>query len=224
MPSSHRALNLIGSGVCTGPPRGWLPARTAEHDNPGEATLQVLGGRVRLVADATEWEGRDGDHLIVPQARHTLPAVEDSAVLLTVANFRRRRATLVVQVCRSRTRSARLVTPVDGGARAGSSLLTHAAPLWSLGRSRGRRGLVLIGGSRRCRCSWRMCQSSSLRLRNSRPQVTHFSAMGDLHFVVVPDLHVLEGPSVPRSMLGRWAERSGAVAEGCWWLAGPLSQ
>jgi quercetin dioxygenase-like cupin family protein len=52
----------------------------SEHENPGEATVQILGGRVRLVADATEWEGRDGDLLIVPQARHTLHALEDSAV------------------------------------------------------------------------------------------------------------------------------------------------
>jgi hypothetical protein len=33
----------------------------AEHENPGEATLQVLHGRVRLVAGDTEWEGRRGD-------------------------------------------------------------------------------------------------------------------------------------------------------------------
>jgi len=59
----------------------------SEHENPGEANVQVLGGRVRLVADATEWEGRDGDLLIVPQARHTLHALEDSAVLLTVAKL-----------------------------------------------------------------------------------------------------------------------------------------
>ena len=62
-------------------------AATAPAGRAGEATVQVLGGRVRLVADATEWEGRDGDLLIVPQARHTLHALEDSAVLLTVAKL-----------------------------------------------------------------------------------------------------------------------------------------
>jgi quercetin dioxygenase-like cupin family protein len=59
----------------------------SEHENPGEATAQVLGGRVRLVADAAEWEGRDGDLLIVPQARHPLHAIEASTVVLTVAKL-----------------------------------------------------------------------------------------------------------------------------------------
>src|SRR3954471_471478 len=54
-----------------------------EHDNPGEATLHVLQGRVRLAGNGLEWEGSPGDLLIVPQARHTLHALEDSAVLLT---------------------------------------------------------------------------------------------------------------------------------------------
>ncbi|MDJ0318225.1 MULTISPECIES: cupin domain-containing protein [Arthrobacter] len=56
-----------------------------EHDNPGEATVQVLVGRIRLNAGDVQWEGSPGDHLVVPQARHSVDAVEDSAFLLTVA-------------------------------------------------------------------------------------------------------------------------------------------
>ena len=57
----------------------------AEHENPGEATVHVLHGRIRLVAGAHSWEGRKGDLLIVPLASHSLEADENSAVLLTVA-------------------------------------------------------------------------------------------------------------------------------------------
>jgi quercetin dioxygenase-like cupin family protein len=60
----------------------------AEHENPGEATVYVLRGRVRLVTDAAHWEGRRGDLIIVPPNRHSLEALEDSAVLLTVAKKR----------------------------------------------------------------------------------------------------------------------------------------
>jgi len=56
-----------------------------EHENPGEATVQVLRGRVRLTAGQVAWEGRAGDLLVVPDARHALAAIEDSAILLTVS-------------------------------------------------------------------------------------------------------------------------------------------
>lgn len=56
-----------------------------EHESPGEATLQVLHGRVRLVAGEDSWEGGVGDHLVIPPARHDLTALSDAAVLLTVA-------------------------------------------------------------------------------------------------------------------------------------------
>ena len=56
-----------------------------EHDSPGEATLHVLHGRVTLRAGDDSWEGSPGDLLIIPDARHSLDAIEDSAVLLTVA-------------------------------------------------------------------------------------------------------------------------------------------
>jgi quercetin dioxygenase-like cupin family protein len=57
---------------------------TGEHASPGEATLQVLVGRIRLTAGEDSWEGRTGDLLLIPPASHSVTAVEDAAVLLTV--------------------------------------------------------------------------------------------------------------------------------------------
>ena len=61
--------------------------RMGEHENPGEATVHVLHGRVRLVAGETSWNGSPGDLLIVPEARHALEAIETSVILLTVAKL-----------------------------------------------------------------------------------------------------------------------------------------
>lgn len=58
-------------------------ASLGEHENPGEATVHVLSGRVQLTAGTDIWEGRSGDLLIIPDARHGLRAIEDSVVLLT---------------------------------------------------------------------------------------------------------------------------------------------
>jgi quercetin dioxygenase-like cupin family protein len=59
-------------------------ATLAEHENPGESTVYVIRGRVEVHAGADSWEGRSGDLLEIPPQRHSLHAIEDSAVLLTV--------------------------------------------------------------------------------------------------------------------------------------------
>ncbi|MET4431585.1 MULTISPECIES: cupin domain-containing protein [unclassified Mycolicibacterium] len=61
--------------------------RLDEHSNPGEATVHVLLGRVRLIAGDNTWEGSAADLIVVPDARHSLEAVEDSVILLTVAKL-----------------------------------------------------------------------------------------------------------------------------------------
>jgi quercetin dioxygenase-like cupin family protein len=57
----------------------------AKHESPGEATLQVLTGQVRLSTGDDTWEGESGDFLVIPPNRHDLTALTDTVVLLTVA-------------------------------------------------------------------------------------------------------------------------------------------
>ena len=59
----------------------------AEHESPGEATLQVLRGAVRLTAESGGGNGTAGDLLVIPPERHGLSADEDSVVLLTVVKL-----------------------------------------------------------------------------------------------------------------------------------------
>ncbi|MCR2764521.1 cupin domain-containing protein [Microbacterium sp. zg.B48] len=56
----------------------------SEHENPGEATVQVLTGRVLLRFADASWNGSVGDLLTVPDGLHSLEAVEDSVILFTV--------------------------------------------------------------------------------------------------------------------------------------------
>lgn len=62
----------------------------AEHESPGEATLLVLHGRVRLNAGEDDIEAGPDHYVVIPPARHSLTALEDSAVLLTVVTGSRR--------------------------------------------------------------------------------------------------------------------------------------
>ncbi len=57
----------------------------AEHETQSEATLQVLTGTVILISGTNEWKGSPGDLLVIPSARHSVKAIDDSAFLLTVA-------------------------------------------------------------------------------------------------------------------------------------------
>lgn len=56
-----------------------------EHDLSGESTIVVLTGQLSLVSGEKSWKGSTGDLLVVPDARHSVQAVEDVTFLLTVA-------------------------------------------------------------------------------------------------------------------------------------------
>ncbi|MGP4058823.1 cupin [Mycobacterium sp. 4D054] len=58
--------------------------RLDDHESPGEATLLVLHGRVRLNTSSASAELGEGEYLIIPSERHNLAALEDSVILLTV--------------------------------------------------------------------------------------------------------------------------------------------
>lgn len=87
--SSHRAARTLcgGSGhVLRQTAIALLADSTlSDHENPGEATLQVLVGRVRLTWSDGSVELDTGGHVVIPQERHGLVALTDAVVLLTAA-------------------------------------------------------------------------------------------------------------------------------------------
>ena len=56
----------------------------SEHDSPGQASLQVLQGHVHLTAGEEVWDGKTADYVVIPSQRHSLQAIDDSVILLTV--------------------------------------------------------------------------------------------------------------------------------------------
>ncbi len=87
--SAHRAARTLHGGT------GHALRQTAiallagstlsDHENPGEATLQVLVGRVRLTWADDTVDLDTGSHVVIPQERHGLLALTDAVVLLTAA-------------------------------------------------------------------------------------------------------------------------------------------
>ena len=55
-----------------------------EHESPGEATLHLLEGRVTFHVGPSVAELSGGDLVSIPPARHSITALEDSVMLLTV--------------------------------------------------------------------------------------------------------------------------------------------
>ena len=58
-------------------------AALEEHENPGEASILIVEGRVVLHAGGQSWDGRRGDLIEIPGERHSVSAVEDAVFLLS---------------------------------------------------------------------------------------------------------------------------------------------
>jgi quercetin dioxygenase-like cupin family protein len=57
---------------------------TSDHYGPGEATLQVLQGRVTVTVGDDSWTGAVGDFVVLPAPLQSVLAVDDSVMLLSV--------------------------------------------------------------------------------------------------------------------------------------------
>lgn len=85
--SAGRAAHMVAGGPQTEMTQTLIAltyqTRLADHENPGEATILVLEGEVELGTDDQSWSGRQGDMLVVPDARHHVTAKSDAVILLT---------------------------------------------------------------------------------------------------------------------------------------------
>lgn len=84
---SHRAARTLVTGAAQ---RATMIAMRegavlAEHDSPPAATLQVVTGQVRVHTRARDWVLDTNDLTAVPRQRHSVTALTDAVILLTVA-------------------------------------------------------------------------------------------------------------------------------------------
>lgn len=86
-PNGH-ATQLVHSASDVGLAQVLLAIREghefADHANPGEATLQVLSGRMRLTAEDEGWTVSAGEVVVIPHRRHAVLAEKDSVAILTI--------------------------------------------------------------------------------------------------------------------------------------------
>ena len=57
-----------------------------DHGNPGDATLQVVRGRMRLRVGEAAVDLGEGDHVVIPHADHRVDGLTDSAGIITTGS------------------------------------------------------------------------------------------------------------------------------------------
>jgi quercetin dioxygenase-like cupin family protein len=60
----------------------------ADHESPGDATLHLLSGSIRLTAGDRTIELDAGGYTAIPPVRHGVESLSDAVMLITVAGHR----------------------------------------------------------------------------------------------------------------------------------------
>lgn len=76
---AHQVMHQTLIALCAG-------EGLSEHANPGQATVQVLRGSLALQSASEVREGTAGTLLAVPEQDHSVSALEDTVLLLTVCH------------------------------------------------------------------------------------------------------------------------------------------